>query len=187
MIYHIINDLVTFPCTKPIEQNFRNLLSTTTTFLLILLLQLLLSSFLPGNMNVCIGIFSQCNSANARECHGFLKPAGFAAGFSGVRVWVGNSVPPKNPYPWHGFRVTHDVTHHIVGSASHGWTTSTAPLTTLEIKCSPLFELTILTSSPSTQQFIDLSLLQVHCHQWPTAQTELYLGEYWTVLRGKDM
>src|SRR6266545_2403812 len=65
MIYHIINDLVTFPCTKPIEQNFRNLLSTTTTFLLILLLQLLLSSFLPGNMNVCIGIFSQCNSANA--------------------------------------------------------------------------------------------------------------------------
>src|SRR6266545_7562289 len=38
---------------------------------------------------------------------------GFATGFSGVRVRVGNSVPPKNPYPWHGFWVTHTVTHHM--------------------------------------------------------------------------
>ena len=48
-----------------------------------------------------------------RECHGFLKPVGFAAGFSGVRVRVGNSVPSKNPYPWHGFWVTRTVTHHM--------------------------------------------------------------------------
>jgi len=48
-----------------------------------------------------------------RECHGFLKPVGFAAGFSGVRVRVGNSVPPKNPYPWHGFWVTRTVTRHM--------------------------------------------------------------------------
>src|SRR6266545_4800796 len=38
---------------------------------------------------------------------------GFATGFSGVRVRVGNSIPPKNPYPWHGFWVTHTVTRHM--------------------------------------------------------------------------
>ena len=38
---------------------------------------------------------------------------GFAAGFSGVRVWIGNSVSPKNPYPWHGFWVTRTVTRDL--------------------------------------------------------------------------
>ena len=38
---------------------------------------------------------------------------GNVTGFSGVRVRVGNSVPPKNPYPWHGFWVTRTVTRHI--------------------------------------------------------------------------
>jgi len=49
----------------------------------------------------------------SRECHGFSEPAGFATGFSGVRIRVGNSVPPKNPYPCHGFWVTHAVTRHM--------------------------------------------------------------------------
>ena len=39
---------------------------------------------------------------------------GFVMGFSGVQVQVGNSVSPKNPYPWHGFWVTHTVTHHML-------------------------------------------------------------------------
>jgi len=34
-----------------------------------------------------------------RELHRFTKPAGFATGFSGVRVGVQNSVPQRNPYP----------------------------------------------------------------------------------------
>jgi len=34
-----------------------------------------------------------------RELHGFTKPAGFATGFSGVRVGVQNFVPQRNPYP----------------------------------------------------------------------------------------
>ena len=38
-----------------------------------------------------------------RELHGFTKPVGFATGFSGVQVGVQNSVPQKNPYPWHGY------------------------------------------------------------------------------------
>ena len=58
---------------------------------------------------------SKTTMVSARECHGFLKPAGFAMGFSGVRVRVGNSVPPKNPYPWHGFWVTRAMTRHMLG------------------------------------------------------------------------
>jgi hypothetical protein len=43
---------------------------------------------------------------------------GFVAGFFGVRVWVGNFVPPRNLYPWHGFWVTCNVTHHTTDSSS---------------------------------------------------------------------
>ena len=38
-----------------------------------------------------------------RECHGFLKPVGFATGLPGVWVGVQTFVPPKNPYLWHGY------------------------------------------------------------------------------------
>jgi len=47
--------------------------------------------------------FGAREGVGARELHGFTKPAGFATGFSGVRVGVQNSVPQKNPYPWHGY------------------------------------------------------------------------------------
>ena len=35
-------------------------------------------------------------------------------GLPGVRVRVQTFVPSKNLYPWHRFRVTHDVTHHHI-------------------------------------------------------------------------
>ncbi len=56
-----------------------------------------------------IGAARKAKALPDREWHGFLKPAGF----SGVRVQVGNSVPPKNPYLWHGFWVTCTVTRHM--------------------------------------------------------------------------
>ena len=38
---------------------------------------------------------------------------GIVTGLPGVRVRVQTFVPPKNPYPRHGLRVTRDVTRHI--------------------------------------------------------------------------
>ncbi len=75
---------------------------------------------------------------------------GFAAGFSGVWVWVGNSVPPKNPYLWHGFWVTHTVTHHMcdlpLGHQRRRWQQldgngepSTLTLTTLTLATTTTF------------------------------------------------
>ena len=48
-------------------------------------------------------LFADVFSPVPRELHGFTKPAGFATGFSGVRVGVQNSVPQRNPYPCHGY------------------------------------------------------------------------------------
>ncbi len=48
-----------------------------------------------------------------REWRGFLKPAGFAMGFSGVRVGVQNFVPQTNLYPWHRY-------HGLVPGAKYG-------------------------------------------------------------------
>ena len=42
---------------------------------------------------------SSGKSLGTRDCHGYEKPTGF----SGVRVWVGNSVPCENPYLCHGY------------------------------------------------------------------------------------
>jgi hypothetical protein len=44
----------------------------------------------------------------------YQKPRlGIVTGLPGVRVRVQTFVPPKNPYPRHGLRVTCTVTHHI--------------------------------------------------------------------------
>jgi len=68
------------------------------------------SSFKPFSSKI-LPMLSEFWTSICRECHGFSNPMGFAMGFSGVQIWVGNSIP--HPYLWHRFWATPTMICHM--------------------------------------------------------------------------